>query len=367
MSYNSTYDLSRAPALDSASGTAVPNIYAATAAGDIAPIAARARSLVYVPNSRSKSVTIIDEATRKILRTVPVGKLPQHVVPSYDLSTLWVLDNDGNTVIPIDPITAQFGAPVPVDDPYNMYFTPDGSMAMVIAEKRDRFDFRDPKTMKLIQSVHVECGGLNHLDFTADNKYAIASCEFSGQVVKFDLASRAPVAYLRLASEIGSRAMPQDVRSSPDGRVFYVADMKADGVHLIDPYAFKQIGFIKTGKGTHGIVTGRSGKPIYITNRGWNNVLGGKRGPGSVTVLDPNTQRIVATWPIPHGGSPDMGNVSADGKQLWLSGRYDQEVYVLDTETGQLIDRIKVGVEPHGLCVWPQPGRFSLGHTGNMR
>ena len=62
-----------------------------------------------------------------------------------------------------------------------------------------------------------------------------------------------------------------------------------------------------------------------------------------------------------------MGNVSADGKELWVSGRYDDEVYVFDTETGQLTHRIKVGREPHGLCVWPQPGRYSLGHTGNMR
>jgi DNA-binding beta-propeller fold protein YncE len=62
-----------------------------------------------------------------------------------------------------------------------------------------------------------------------------------------------------------------------------------------------------------------------------------------------------------------MGDVTADGSQLWLSGRYNSEVYVIDTRTGRLLHRIHTDAGPHGLCVWPQPGRFSLGHTGNMR
>jgi aryl-alcohol dehydrogenase-like predicted oxidoreductase len=47
-----------------------------------------------------------------------------------------------------------------------------------------------------------------------------------------------------------------------------------------------------------------------------------------------------------------------------LSGRYDDEVYVVSTADGALLATIPVGDEPHGLCVWPQPGRYSLGHTG---
>ena len=161
--------------------------------------------------------------------------------------------------------------------------------------------------------------------------------------------------------------MPQDIRSSPDGKIFYVADMKADGLYEIDPVTLQRVGFLPTGTGTHGITPRRLGRYFYISNRGWHTVIGGPRGPGSISVLDPVARRVVATWPIPNGGSPDMGNVTADGKELWLSGRYDDEVYVFDTSTGALTHRIPVGREPHGLCVWPQPGRYSLGHTGNMR
>src|SRR5262249_15827196 len=114
-------------------------------------------------------------------------------------------------------------------------------------------------------------------------------------------------------------------------------------------------------------LVGRGDRPLYIMNRGWNTTAARPHGPGSIAVLDPSSGRILATWWIPGGGGPDMGNVTADGRELWVSGRYDAEVYVFDTTTGALTTRIGVGLEPHGLCVWPQPGRFSLGHTGNMR
>ena len=313
-------------------------------------------------------MTVIDARTYRVLRTFPTGALPQHVVPAYDLTTLWVANNLGGTLTPIDPTTGQEGASVPVDDPYNLYFTPDGRFAIVVAERRRRLDVRDAHTMALVQSLPVQCKGVDHMEFTADGRFAVATCEFSGQLVKVDLEARAVVGYLTLdPGGLDSTAMPQDIRSSPDGRVFYVADMKANGVFLVDPEAFRRVGFIPTGRGTHGIYPSRDGRLLYITNRGWNTTAGGRRGPGSVTVLDPRTEQIVATWVVPGGGSPDMGNVTADGTELWVSGRYDEEVYVFDTGTGQLTHRIKVGREPHGLCVWPQPGRYSLGHTGNMR
>ena len=130
--------------------------------------------------------------------------------------------------------------------------------------------------------------------------------------------------------------------------------------------AFAQLDFLPTGIGSHGLYPSRDGKKLYVANRGSTKIHGPPKGKGGVSVIDFATKKIEATWTIPGGGSPDMGNVSADGKQLWLSGRYDDVVYVFDTQSGA-VKTIKVGAEPHGLTVWPQPGRYSLGHTGNMR
>ena len=344
------------------------NIYAAAGADGMQPIAASARYLVYVPNSRSASVTVIDPATYAVVRTFRTGAIPQHIVPAYDLKRLWVLNNQSSTITPIDPQTGKDGTPIHVDDPYNLYFTPDGKFAIVVAERRQRLDFREPETMKLVRSVSTKCKGIDHMEFTLDNRYVIATCEFSGHLVKVDLQSQTVVGYLDLEPDVSkAMAMPQDVRAAPDGRLFYVADMHADGVHVIDPVALKEVAFIKTGIGTHGINPSRDGRYLYVTNRGWHTTAGRPHGPGSVSVVDPDQRKVVATWTIPDGGSPDMGNVTADGREYWVSGRYDSEVYVFDTRSGTLTHRIRVGREPHGLCVWPQPGRFSLGHTGNMR
>ena len=343
------------------------NLYSETQAGKFSPAVSGALPRVYVPDRQSNDVTVIDSTTLKVVDRFPVGINPQHVVPSWDLKTLWVANNAEHRVegslTPIDPTTAKPGKNVPVDDPYNMYFTPDGHSAIIVAEQLKRLDFRDPQTMKLQSSLDVPgCAGINHADFSIDGSFAIFTCEFQGKLAKIDFVEHKVIGYLALSKG----GMPQDVRVSPDGKIFFVADMKADGVFLIDGENFSEIGFIKTGVGTHGLYPSRDGSKLYVANRGINKVFGPPHGKGSVSVVDFASHHVLATWPIPHGGSPDMGIVSADGKQLWLSGRFDNVVYVIDTATGEM-KSVPVGKEPHGLTVWPQPGRYSLGHTGNLR
>ncbi len=224
---------------------------------------------------------------------------------------------------------------------------------MVVAEALGRLDFRDPHTMALAHSLVVPCRGVDHLDFSADGTYLIASCEFAGKVIKVDVARQEVAGSL----ELGKGGMPQDVRLSPDGRLFYVADMVAGGLFEVDGEALRIAGFLPTGKGTHGLTVSRDSRYLYAANR----------GEGSVSVVELARRSVVATWRIPGGGSPDMGGLSADGATLWLSGRYNSEVYAFDTSGGRLRARVRVGKQPHGLSFYPQPGRYSLGHTGVFR
>jgi YVTN family beta-propeller protein len=321
--------------------------------GMLSPVVAGFPNLIYVPNSNSNTVDVIDPTTYKIVEHFAVPAQPQHVVPSYDLKTLWVNSDVGNALTPIDPATGKPGKPVPVEDPYNLYFTPDGASALVMAERLQRIDWRDPHTMALESTTKVPCKGVNHADFSANGRYFIVSCEFDGQLLKIDTATRQVVGHFQLAPH----AMPQDVKTSPDGRIFYIADMNSNGVWEIDGDKFAKIGFIPTGKGAHGLYVSRDSKDLYVTNR----------GEGSISLVDLATRTVRAKWEIPGGGSPDMGGVSADGTQLWVSGRYNGVVYDISTVDGHLIKKIKVGASPHGLCVYPQPGRYSLGHTGVFR
>ena len=329
------------------------NVYAADAPGDMAPAVRRARPLVYVPNSESNTVDEIDPHTYKIVREFPAGALPQHVIPAYDLRTLYVANDEGNSLTPINPVNGVSGPPIPVTDPYNMYFTPDGRYAIVVEERMRILAFRDAQTMRLHHALSVPmCAGVNHADYTADGRYMLISCEFGSSMIVLDVNRERVIKTIPLRPE----ASPQDVKLSPDGQVFYVADLNYGGVWEISAHTFNLIGFVKTGAGAHGLYPSRDDRFLYVSDR----------GEGAVSVLSFATRKVVKTWLIP-GGSPDMGNVSASGHVLWLSGRYDAQVYAIDTRTGKLLARVPVGSGPHGVCVWPQPGRYSLGHTGIMR
>jgi YVTN family beta-propeller protein len=331
-----------------------PNdIYAADHAGMLSPAVRNFPERVYVPNTQSNTVSIIDPTTYRVIATHKVGTQPQHVVPSWDMKTLWVLNDMSNSVTAIDPMTGKLGKTYPVEDPYNMYYTPDGKYAIVVAEAMQRLMFRNPQTMKLVNSLKVDCRGVDHMDFSADGRYLIASCEFQGRLIKVDVESQKVVGFV----DIDPKAMPQDVKLSPDGRIFYVADMMSNGIFMINGEKPSIMGFIPTGAGAHGLYVSRDSTVLYISNR----------GEGSISVLHLATSQVIAKWELPNGGSPDMGGVSSDGRVLWLSGRYHREVYAIDTTDGHLIARIPVGKGPHGLAIFPQPGRYSLGHTGVYR
>jgi DNA-binding beta-propeller fold protein YncE len=329
------------------------DVYAADRPGRLSPVVRHMPARVWVPDSQDGTVRGIDPRSRRVVRRFRVGRLPQHVTPSWDLRRLWVANDESNTLTPIDPATGHVGQPVPVDDPYNLYFTPNGHRAIVVAERLGRLDFRDPRSMRLRHALNVPCPGIDHLDFSADGRYLLASCEFGASLLRVDVAAE------RVSGRLTLRpgAKPQDVKLAPDGRLFYVADVVAGGVWLIDGARLRVTGFVATGAGAHGLYVSRDSADLYVSNR----------DAGSVSVLSFATRRVRTTWRLPGGGSPDMGGVSADGRVLWLSGRYHAEVYAIDTRSGRLLARVPVGRGPHGLCVYPQPGRYSLGHTGVFR
>lgn len=342
------------------------DVYARTRAGMLSASVRGAKSYLYVPDSTGSRVTVIDQHARRVVRVIAVGYLSQHVVPAYDLTRLVVNSSAANQLTMLDPRTGRRGRSVGVTRPYNLYFTPDGHHAIVMVEQRDVIRFSDPHSFRRVADVSPRgCRGPNHADFSGNGRFFVASCEFSGELVKISTLGHrvlgvlhldAKARHARSGATMGT-SMPQDVRLSPDGRTFYVADMGTDELRLIDATTFRQRATISLPSHPHGLYPSRDGTRLYISDR----------GAGKVSVLDFGTNKIVDTWTIPGGGSPDMGGVSADGSMLWLSGRYDAVVYGFATHTGRLVAKISVPGSPHGLAVWPQPGRYSLGHTGNMR
>jgi YVTN family beta-propeller protein len=340
--------VARLLAVEATSGPTPVNVYSATM-GPLSPAVAGMPERVYVPNSSSGTVDVIDPTTYRVIDQYPVGAVPHHIAPAWDLQHLYV-DTEGSWALSvIDPHTGKVIGRIPVQDPYNLYFTPDGSRAIVVAERLRRLDFRDPHTWQLIKSVNVPGFGIDHLDFSADGAFLIASTEYSGLLIKVDTVS------MQIMGVLNVGGLPVDVRLSPDGSVFYVTNQGRSGVSIVDGNSMHELGFIRTGRGAHGLAVSRDTRDLYVSNR----------YAGSISVIDLASRQLRATWPI--GGSPDMLQVSPDGTELWASGRFDGQVYVVDTRTGALTHRIRVGGSPHGLTYFPNIGRYSLGHNGIYR
>jgi YVTN family beta-propeller protein len=333
------------------------NIYADAGANMISAVQRNDPAYAYVPHNKSGDVWVIDQKTFAVVRKCHVGIEIQHVVPDYDMTMLYATDDMGNQIRAIDPATGTCGKTYPVKDPYNMYFTPDGKYAISVAEKLRELVWYDPKTWKIKDTTDVSnCQGIDHADFSVDGKTAVFTCEFGGRVVVLDVATHQVIRTVDMP--VRHTVMgPQDIKLAPDGSSWYIADSESNGVWVLNADATKVVRHIATGRGAHGLYLSRNAQQLYVTNR----------HEGSVSVLNSYTGAIEAKWTIPGGGSPDMGNVSADGTRLWVSGRYDNVVYVFDTRSGAMITEIRVGDGPHGLALMPLPGRYSLGHTGITR
>lgn len=338
------------------SGPPPGGVYAGPASQQLDPRVANLPHRVYVPNEGSNDVAVIDPQTFEVVGRFNAGLAPEHISPDWDFSRLYVSNMNGATLTVIDPETQEPIETMQVPFPYNTYFTPDGSKAIIVADylgadmvADNGLYFYDRETWELLKFVQVPWPGVNHLDFTPDGRYLMVTCESSGAVVKVDTVE------MEIVGTVQVGGSPLDIRLDPDGDVFYVANQGTHGVDIIDHEAMEAVGFIPAATGAHAFAFSRDVSRLFLTNRLDN----------TIDVIDLETRTIVDSWVA--GGSPDMATVSPDGRQLWVSNRFHGTVNVFDPETGEILATIATGGNPHGLTYWPQPGTISLGHNGNMR
>jgi len=292
---------------------------------------------------------VIDPNTFGIIDRYPSGRTAHHVGASPDFTHLYVNNMGSSTLLEIDVQTGKPTRTIPAAVPYNLYFTTDGTKGIVAAEPNNSLDFYDANSWRLLKRLPLPCNGVDHADMSADGRYLLVSCEFDGQVIKVDTER------MSILSSVRVGGLPIDIKVSPDGAVFYVANQGRHGVSVIDPVAMREIDFLPTGQGAHGFAVSRDTNSLYVANR----------LAGTISTIDFASRTITQTWKV--GGSPDMLVVSPDGSQLWVSNRFNGSVSAIDTSDGGVIHTIVTGATPHGLTYFPEPGKISLGHNGVYR
>jgi YVTN family beta-propeller protein len=297
----------------------------------IATQAARAGELAFIANSGDATVSIIDIATQKELRRIPMLREPDHLGPTPDGKTLVVADDAGNKMFFLDPTTGEVQREVAVADPYQFQFSPDQKYLVVNGLARNQIDIYDPASMQLVKRIPAPSLP-SHLTFSPDSSMVYSTLQGSNQVIAINLKTLEPV-------------WTQTVGAIPAGILWVngkllVGVMGEDYVAVVNPADGKVERQIHTAKGAHNIFFSLDKKRLYVTNR----------VAGEVVALDSTSLAEVGRWRVPSG--PDDIAFTRDGK-LWITERWGQKVAVLDPVANQM-NETRVGRSPHGIYLHGQ-------------
>ena len=281
---------------------------------------------VLVMNSAAASLSVVDMASLKELRRIPVLREPHHWALTPDGRELLVGDTVGNELLSLDPASFAVLRRIPVADPYQLGFSPDGKFLTVNGIARNQVDIYDAATLKLVKRFPI-ASMPSHLTYSPDSSMVFVSLQGTDKLAAIDLKAM----QLRWTAPVGRT--PAGVLWLND-RVL-VADMGADYVAVVDPVDGHVERKIHTGRGAHQLFLSPDGKLLWVNNR----------VEGSTSMLDAATLQVLHTYPVPSG--PDDIQFAPDGK-LWITQRFARTVAVLDPATGA-IEHADVGRSPHGI------------------
>lgn len=307
-------------------------VAAALLCSAVAPLAAA--NNVIVLNSGEATLSLIDQATRQVVATVPTGKEPHHLMPTPDNASLIVANSVSNNLMFVDPKSGKVQRWVEgIEDPYQIGFSPDRKWFVTTGLRLDRLDIYRYDGRELTLAKRLPLAVMpSHMAFSNDSRTVFVTLQVSGELAAVDL----PTQTVKWKMKVGP--VPAGLWMTPKDQYLLVGMTGADYVAVVDWRNQKIVKKIHTGKGAHNFRSLDDGKHVAISNRVAN----------TISILDEDTLTNVGdiTGLLP---GPDDMELSADRRYLWVTFRFAKHVGVIDLASRKLIQTIAVGRSPHGI------------------
>ena len=297
---------------------------------------------LYVTNTKSDTLSVIDTDTLDVVATIPLGAgKPNRVVVHPDGRTAWVVYDKSRDLGVIDAEALKLVRRVRIGgNPYNLGFTPDGRHLVVLDWSSDTSEdeviFYDLRAGKIAGRVEVSTWPA-HAVFSRDGARLWVSGETAGDVTVIDVATRTIV---ERVVHGGGDAM--GLALTADGRTLYVAAGENRAVLKLDTATNKVTGQIALPGVVHEATLTLDGRFLYTTLRKANRVV----------VVSTADDRVVAT--LQQKGYPDLVVMAPGGRYAFVTNRTADLVAVIDVRTHQQVKTIPVGRAPHGMALRPR-------------
>ena len=295
--------------------------------------------LAIVLNSAESSVSLIDMPTRKVIKTVPVGKEPHHLMLTPDQKTLLIANAAGNDVQLMNPVNGELTGKIPeIIDPYQIGYSPNHKWFIANGNRLDRVDIyaADGANLKLAKTIKL-AKTPSHIAYTSDSKIAFITLQDSSELAAIDLATQT------LLWKMPTGNTPAGLWMTPGDQYLLVGITGEDNVQVIDWKNRKEVKRILTGKGAHNFRPLGDKKQVFVSNR----------IASTISLINMQTlEKVGDITGLPSG--PDDMEITPDGKTMWVTFRFAKKVGVIDIPSMKLIATIPVGKSPHGVFFTPR-------------
>ena len=297
--------------------------------------------LAVILNSGEASVSLIDMPTRQVIKTIPVGKEPHHLMITPDQKTLLIANAAGNDVALMNPTTGELTGRIPnIIDPYQIGYSPNNKWFVANGNRLDRVDIysADGANLKLAKTVKL-AKTPSHIAFTADSKIAFITLQDSSEIAAIDLETQNVIWVMPTGK------VPAGLWMTPGDQYLLVGLTGEDSVQVIDWKNRKEVKRIITGKGAHNFRPLGDKKHVFVSNR----------IASTISLINMQTlEKVGDITGLPAG--PDDMEITPDGKTLWVTLRFSKKVGVIDIPSMKLATVIPVGKSPHGVFFTPRAG-----------